>query len=208
MSNKVIRICAIVIVVLLAVALVAFISINVVRESKKANFYLVHNGTQITENVSDLVLERGTPEKFEIAYFEGLEEEKQGYYVTVECISNGNNFYFSIEGNESSFYATRSDVTEFFEIDMQEEYFAITLDEKFKATDVIEWVYSDKHLYFPEEVDCSKSFYKIVVHLEDGTAVYNIGFRCEYEAEGISIDDNTAPDYFGGGFSEDCDFNS
>ena len=93
MSNKVIRICAIVIVVLLAVALVAFISINVIRESKKANFYLVHNGTQITENVSDLVLERGIPEKFEIAYFEGLEEEKQGYYVTVETIPDGNNFY-------------------------------------------------------------------------------------------------------------------
>jgi len=179
-----------------------------VRESKKANFYLVHNGTQITENVSDLVLERGTPEKFEIAYFEGLEEEKQGYYVTVETIPDGNNFYFKIQGQDSSFYATRSDVTDFFEIDMQEEYFTITLDEKFKATDVIEWVYSDKRIYFPEEVDCSKSFYKIVVHLEDGTAVYNIGFRCEYTAEGISIDDNTAPDYFGGGFSEDCNINS
>ncbi|MBO4983864.1 MAG: hypothetical protein J6D23_07370 [Clostridia bacterium] len=208
MSNKVIRICAIVIVVLLAVALVAFISINVVRESKKANFYLVHNGTQITENVSGLVLERGTPEKFEIAYFEGLEEEKQGYYVTVETILDGNNFYFKIQGQDSSFYATRSDVTDFFDIEMQEEYFTITLDEKFKATDVIEWVYSDKRIYFPEEVDCSKSFYKIVVHLEDGTAVYNIGFRCEYTAEGIRIDENTAPDYFGGGFSEDCNINS
>lgn len=208
MSNKVIRICAIVIVVLLAVALVAFISINVVRESKKVNFYLVHNGTQITENVSDLVLERGTPKKFEIAYFEGLEEEKQGYYVTVETIPDENNFYFKIQDQDSSFYATRSDVTEFFEIDMQEGYFTITLDEKFKATDVIEWVYSDKRIYFPEEVDCSKSFYKIVVHLEDGTAVYNIGFRCEYTAEGIRIDENTAPDYFGGGFSEDCNINS
>ena len=208
MSNKVIRICAIVIVVLLAVALVAFISINVVRESKKANFYLVHNGTQITENVSDLVLERGIPEKFEIAYFEGLEEEKQGYYVTVESIPDGNNFYFKIQGQDSSFYATRSDVTDFFDIEMHEEYFTITLDEKFKATDVIEWVYSDKRIYFPEEVDCSKSFYRIVVHLEDGTAVYNIGFRCEYTAEGIRIDENTAPDYFGGGFSEDCNINS
>ena len=208
MSNKVIRICAIVIVVLLAVALVAFISINVIRESKKANFYLVHNGTQITENVSDLVLERGIPEKFEIAYFEGLEEEKQGYYVTVESIPDGNNFYFKIQGQDSSFYATRSDVTDFFDIEMQEEYFTITLDEKFKATDVIEWVYSDKRIYFPEEVDCSKSFYRIVVHLEDGTAVYNISFRCEYTAEGIRIDENTAPDYFGGGFSEDCNINS
>ena len=206
MSNKVIRICAIVIVVLLAVALVAFISINVVRESKKANFYLVHNGTQITENVSDLVLERGTPEKFEIAYFEGLEEEKQGYYVTVETIPDGNNFYFKIQGQDSSFYATRSDVTDFFEIDMQEGYFTITLDEKFKATDVIEWVYSDKSVYFPDEVDCSKAFYQIVVHLEDGTAVYTLPFRCEYKAEGLNIDGNTP--YFGGGFSEDCNFGS
>ena len=202
MSNKVIRICAIVIVVLLAVALVAFISINVIRESKKANFYLVHNGTQITENVSDLVLERGTPEKFEIAYFEGLEEEKHGYYVTVETIPDGNNFYFKIQGQDSSFYATRSDVTEFFEIDMQEEYFTITLDEDFLATDVIEWVYSDKRVYFPEEVDCSKTFFQIVVRLEDGTAVYNSPFRCEYEAEGINIDEGTVPDYFGGGFNE------
>ena len=203
MSNKVIRICAIVIVVLLAVALVAFISINVVRESKKANFYLVHNGTQITENVSGLVLERGTPEKFEIAYFEGLEEEKQGYYVTVESIPDGNNFYFKIQGQDSSFYATRSDVTDFFDIEMQEEYFTITLDEKFKATDVIEWVYSDKRVYFPEEVDCSKSFFKIVVHLKDGTTVYSLPFRCEYEAEGININENTVPDYFGGGFSNE-----
>ena len=206
MSNKVIRICAIVIVVLLAVALVALISINVVRESKKANFYLVHNGTQITENVSDLVLERGTPEKFEIAYFEGLEEEKQGYYVTVETIPDGNNFYFKIQGQDSSFYATRSDVTEFFDIEMQEEYFTITLAEKFKATDVIEWVYSDKSVYFPDEVDCSKAFYQIVVHLEDGTAVYTLPFRCEYKAEGLNVDGNTP--YFGGGFSEDCDFGS
>ena len=206
MSNKVIRICAIVIVVLLAVALVALISINVVRESKKANFYLVHNGTQITENVSGLVLERGTPEKFEIAYFEGLEEEKQGYYVTVETIPDGNNFYFKIQGQDSSFYATRSDVTEFFDIEMQEEYFTITLAEKFKATDVIEWVYSDKSVYFPDEVDCSKAFYQIVVHLEDGTAVYTLPFRCEYKAEGLNVDGNTP--YFGGGFSEDCDFGS
>ncbi len=206
MSNKVIRICAIVIVVLLAVALVAFISINVVRESKKANFYLVHEGTQITNSSTELMLDRGTAERFDIAYFEGLEEEKQGYYVTVETIPNGNNFYFKIQGKDSSFYATKSDVTEFFEIDKQEEYFTITLAEKFKATDVIEWVYSDKSVYFPDEVDCSKAFYQIVVHLEDGTAVYTLPFRCEYKAEGLNIDGNTP--YFGGGFSEDCDFGS
>ena len=206
MSNKVIRICAIVIVVLLAVALVAFISINVVRESKKANFYLVHECTQITNSSTELLLDRGTAERFDIAYFEGLEEEKQEYYVTIECIPGGNNFYFTIQGQESSFYATRSDVTEFFEIDKQEEYFTITLAEKFKATDVIEWVYSDKSVYFPDEVDCSKAFYQIVVHLEDGTAVYTLPFRCEYKAEGLNIDGNTP--YFGGGFSEDCDFGS
>ena len=203
MSNKVIRICAIVVVVLLLVAVIAFISINVVRESKKANFYLVHEGTQITNSSTELLLDRGTAERFD---FEGLEEEKQEYYVTIECIPGGNNFYFTIQGQESSFYATRSDVTEFFEIDKQEEYFTITLAEKFKATDVIEWVYSDKSVYFPDEVDCSKAFYQIVVHLEDGTAVYTLPFRCEYKAEGLNIDGNTP--YFGGGFSEDCDFGS
>ena len=79
MSNKVIRICAIVIVVLLLVAVIAFISINVIRESKKANFYLIHEGTQITtQNSEELLLERGEPQRFDIAYFEGLEEEKQG----------------------------------------------------------------------------------------------------------------------------------
>lgn len=202
-TNKVIRICAIVVVVLILVAVIAFISINVVRESQKANFYLVHNGTQITESSSELLLERGIPEKFEIAYFEGMEEKKQEYYVTVDCIPDGNNFYFKIQGQDSSFYATRSDVTEFFEIETQEEYFTITLDEKFKATDVIEWVYSDKKVYFPEEVDCSKSFFKIVVHLKDGTTVYSLPFRCEYEAEGININENTVPDYFGGGFSNE-----
>jgi hypothetical protein len=206
MSNKVIRICAIVVVVLLLVAVIAFISINVVRESKKANFYLVHEGTQITNSSTELLLDRGTAERFDIAYFEGLEEEKQEYYVTIECIPSGNNFYFTIQGQESSFYATRSDVTEFFEIDKQEEYFTITLAEKFKATDVIEWVYSDKSVYFPDEVDCSKAFYQIVVHLEDGTAVYTLPFRCEYKAEGLNIDGNTP--YFGGGFSEDCYFGS
>ena len=206
MSNKVIRICAIVVVVLLLVAVIAFISINVVRESKKANFYLVHEGTQITNSSTELLLDRGTAERFDIAYFEGLEEEKQEYYVTIECIPGGNNFYFTIQDQESSFYATRSDVTEFFEIDKQEEYFTITLAEKFKATDVIEWVYSDKSVYFPDEVDCSKAFYQIVVHLEDGTAVYTLPFRCEYKAEGLNIDGNTP--YFGGGFSEDCDFGS
>lgn len=206
MSNKVIRICAIVVVVLLLVAVIAFISINVVRESQKANFYLVHDGTQITNNSTELILERGTPERFDIAYFEGLEEEKQEYYITVESIPGGNNFYFQIQGQDSSFYATQSDVTEFFEIDKQEEYFTITLAEKFIATDVIEWVYSDKSVYFPDEVDCSKAFYQIVVHLEDGTAVYTLPFRCEYKAEGLNIDGNTP--YFGGGFSEDCDFGS
>ncbi len=203
MTNKVLRICAIVVVVLIAVAVIAFISINVVRESKKANFYLVHDGTQITENTNAVLLDRGKPEIFNIKYFEGMEEEKQGYYVTVECIPDGNNFYFKIQGQDSSFYATRSDVTEFFEIETQEEYFTLTLDEKFKATDVIEWVYSDKRVYFPEEVDCSKAFFKIVVHLEDGTTVYSLPFRCEYAAEGINIDEGTVPDYFGGGFSNE-----
>ena len=206
MSNKVIRICAIVVVVLLLVAVIAFISINVVRESQKANFYLVHEGTQITNNSTELILERGTPERFDISYFEGLEEEKQEYYITVESIPGGNNFYFQIQGQDSSFYATKSDVTEFFEIEMQEEYFTITLDEKFKVTDVIEWVYEDKQVYFPDEVDCSKSFYQIVVHLKDGTSVYTLPFRCEYEAEGVNIGGGTP--YFGGGFSEDCDFGS
>ena len=203
MANKVLRICAIVVVVLIAVAVIAFISINVVRESKKANFYLVHEGTQITENTDSILLDKGVEERFEIAYFEGMEEEKQNYYVTVECIPDGNNFYFKIQGQDSSFYATRSDVTEFFEINTQEEYFTITLDEKFRATDVIEWVYSDKRVYFPEEVDCSKSFFKIVVHLEDGTTVYSLPFRCEYTVEGINIDEGTVPDYFGGGFSNE-----
>lgn len=202
-TNKVLRICAIVVVVLILVAVIAFIAINVVRESQKANFYLVHNGTQITGSTNEMLLERGTPEKFEIAYFEGMEEEKQGYYVTVECIPGGNNFYFKIQGQDSSFYATKSDVTEFFEIDKQEEYFTITLDEDYRATDVIEWVYSDKRVYFPEEVDCSKAFFQIVVHLEDGTSVYKMPFRCEYVAEGINIDKGTVPDYFGGGFSNE-----
>ena len=202
MTNKVLRICAIVVVVLIAVAVIAFISINVIRESKKANFYLVHEGTQITDKSTELLLDRGEPERFEIAYFEGMEEEKQSYHVTVECIPDGNNFYFKLQRQDSSFYATRTDVTEFFEIDTQEEYFTITLDEDFLATDVIEWVYSDKRVYFPEEVDCSKTFFQIVVRLEDGTAVYNIPFRCEYEAEGINIDEGTVPDYFGGGFNE------
>lgn len=202
MTNKVLRICAIVVVVLIAVAVIAFISINVVRESKKANFYLVHEGTQITSNTEDLLLERGVDEAFYIEYFEGLEEEKQEYYITVECIPDGNNFYFDINGQPSSFYATRTDVTEFFEIDAQEEYFTITLDENFKATDVIEQIYSDKTVIFLDDVDCSKSFFKIVVHLKDGTAVYHIGFRCEYEAEGLNIDEGTVPDYFGGGFNE------
>lgn len=203
MTNKVLRICAIVIVVLIAVAVIAFISINVIRESKKANFYLVHEGTQITDNTTEVLLERGEPQRFDIAYFEGMGEEKQNYYVTVECIPDGNNFYFKIQGQDSSFYATKTNVTEFFEIDIQEEYFTITLDEKYRATDVIEWVYSDKRVYFPEEVDCSKAFFQVVVRLEDGTAVYKLPFRCEYEAEGINIDKGTVPDYFGGGFSNE-----
>ena len=67
-------------------------------------------------------------------------------------------------------------------------------------------VYSDKTVEFPSEVDCSKAFFNIIVRLEDGTVAYKIPFKCQYEAEGINISGNTG--YFGGGFSEDCDFNS
>ena len=174
-----------------------------IDSSLAARLWIVHEGTQITDNTTEVLLERGEPQRFDIAYFEGMEEEKQNYYVTVECIPDGNNFYFKIQGQDSSFYATKTNVTEFFEIDIQEEYFTITLDEKYRATDVIEWVYSDKRVYFPEEVDCSKAFFQVVVRLEDGTAVYKLPFRCEYEAEGINIDKGTVPDYFGGGFSNE-----
>lgn len=187
-TQKVLRISAIVVVVLLLVAVIAFISTQVIRESQKANFYLVHNGIKIEDKTTEnVLLERGTPERFDITYFEGLEEEKQGYSVSVESISNGNNFYFNLSGNPSSFYAMRSDVTEFFDIEKQEDYFTITLDESFKATDVVEKVYSSKSVIFPEEVDCSKSYYKIVVKLDNGATAYEIGFRCEYEAEDINI---------------------
>lgn len=196
-TNKILRISATVIIVLLVVAVVAFIGS---RGIGKADFYLVHKGTKIKSDINDLLLEKGVAEQFYVKTFVTLKEEKQEYYITVECIPDADNFYFDIDNQPSSFHATKADVTEFFEIDTKEDCFTVTLDENFKVTDVIEQMYSGKKVTFSDDVDCSKSFFKIVVHSKDGTPVYNIGFRCEYETEKISIDKGTVPNYFGGGF--------
>ena len=174
-TNEILRISATVIIVLLVVAVVAFIG-N--RGIEKADFYLVHKGTKIKSDINDLLLERGVAEQFYIKNFLILIEEKQEYYITVECIPDSDNFYFEIDNQPSSFHATKADVTEFFEIDTKEDCFTVTLDENFKVTDVIEQIYSGKKVTFSDDVDCSKSFFKRVFHSKDGTPVYNIRVRC------------------------------
>ncbi len=65
-TRKVFSILAIIVVVLLVVALIAFISTTLVRASKKANFYLVNDGVQIRESRTEIILERGIEEKFQL----------------------------------------------------------------------------------------------------------------------------------------------
>lgn len=197
-TRRIFSILAIVVVVLLVVALIAFISTTLVRASKKANFYLVNDGVQIREQRTEVVLERGVEEKFQLAYFEDYDGEKQEYTVTVECIPNGDNFYFRLNSSISSFYAMRQNVTEFFDIETTEDYFTIKLNKDYKITDVIEAVYEDKHVTYPSEIDCSKTYLKLVVRLADGTLAYEIPFRCVYEIKDVSIKNPTANRYFGG----------
>jgi hypothetical protein len=81
---------------------------------------------------------------------------------------------------------------------MQEEYFTITLNENFKITDVIQQIYDGKNVTFDDEIDCSKAYLKIVVWLSDETKAYEIPFRCIYDIEEISINEDSAPKFFGG----------
>ena len=197
-TRKAFSILGIIIAALIIVALIAFISTTLVRASKKANFYLVNDGVQIRESGTEVVLEKGEKETFYLAYFEDYEGEKQEYTVSVECIPDGENFYFRLNSSMSSFYAMRPDVTEYFDIKTEEDSFSITLDKKFKITDLIKEVYDTKQVTYPSEVDCSKTYLMLVVRLADGTLAYEIPFRCVYEIEDVSIKNSDANRHFGG----------
>jgi hypothetical protein len=197
-ENKLYTIIASVILVLLIVAAVAFCVKIFTKTNEQPKFYLVNKGEEINGEMTEIILNRGETETFNIVYEENYTGDKADYDISVELFPNENNFYFEIDSEQSSFYATPSKVTDFFEIDMQEEYFTITLNENFKITDVIQQIYDGKNVTFDDEIDCSKAYLKIVVWLSDETKAYEIPFRCIYDIEEISINEESAPKFFGG----------
>lgn len=197
-ENNIYTIIASIILVLLIVAAVAFCVKIFNKTNEQPEFYLVNKGVAITDETTEIVLNKGEIETFNIIYEEEYDGEKAEYDISIELFPNENNFYFEIDSEPSSFYATPSNVTEFFEIDIQEEYFTITLNENFKITDVIQQIYDGKNVTFDDEIDCSKAYLKIVVWLSDETKAYEIPFRCIYDIEEISINEESAPKFFGG----------
>ena len=197
-ENNIYTAIAAIVVVLLIVAAVAFCVKIFNKTNEQPEFYLVNKGVAITDETTEIVLNKGEIETFNITYKEDYDGEMAEYDISIELFPNENNFYFEIDSEPSSFYATPSNVTEFFEIDIQEEYFTIILEEDFKITDIIEQIYEGKTITFSDEVDCSKAYLKIVVLLEDETKAYEIPFKCIYDIEEISINEDSAPKFFGG----------
>lgn len=151
-------------------------------------FYVEHEGKQILTTDSELVLEPGKTNRFDVKYtFDTGQTEARDY--TVEIVPNAEqDFEYTVDG-ETYLYSKAGDLSAAFSLKKQKSYFEITLREDMTIQSVLEAIHPGQKVVVPETAADENPFpYALIVSSYNGNVSYHIAFNLGADVTGITLD--------------------
>ena len=183
------KVIGVILVLLLLAGIVAVIYrfTNGFNEDFKT-FYVEYDGKQILTSDSELILESGETNRFDVKYtFDTGQSEVKDY--SVEIVPNvEKDFEYTVNG-EPYLFSRAGDLSAAFSLNKQEGYFELTLQEDMTLQSVLEAVHSGQQVEVPENASDGNPFpYALIVSSYNGNVSYHIAFNLGAEVTGITID--------------------
>ena len=183
------KVIGVILVLLLLAGIVAVIYrfTNGFNEDFKT-FYVEYDGKQILTSDSELILESGETNRFDVKYtFDTGQSEVKDY--SVEIVPNvEKDFEYTVNG-EPYLFSRAGDLSAAFSLNKQESYFELTLQEDMTLQSVLEAVHSGQQVEVPENASDGNPFpYALIVSSYNGNVSYHIAFNLGAEVTGITID--------------------
>lgn len=176
----------IVFVVIAAIVSIVFLTNGLT--STPNNFQLKFNETKITKDIEDVVLEKGTVNKIEIInVLDELvrPEEIEAKEFEVKIIANPT-CSFEFTANDILYdYIYEEDLTAFFDIQVFDTYFLLTIDKDFSLENILSQANDNAQIEIPQNIDCNDWFTIMVV---SGKKSINISFSVYQEVEDVKLD--------------------
>ena len=183
------KVIGVILVLLLLAGIVAVIYrfTNGFNEDFKT-FYVEYDGKQILTSDSELILEPGETNRFDVKYtFDTGQSEVKDY--SVEIVPNvEKDFEYTVNG-EPYLFSRAGDLSAAFSLNKQESYFELTLQEDMTLQSILEAVYPGQQVEVPENASGGNPFpYALIVSSYNGNVSYHIAFNLGAEVTGITID--------------------
>ena len=183
------KVIGVILVLLLLASIIAVIYrfTNGFNEDFKT-FYVEHNGEQILTTNSELVLEPGKTNRFDVKYiFDTGQSETKDY--SVEIVPNAEqDFEYTVDG-EPYLFSRADDLSAAFSLNKQESYFELTLQEDMTLQSVLETIHPGQQVEVPESASDGNPFpYALIVSSYNGNVSYHIAFNLGAEVTGITLD--------------------
>ena len=183
------KVIGVILVLLLLAGIVAVIYrfTNGFNEDFKT-FYVEYDGKQILTSDSELILESGETNRFDVKYtFDTGQSEVKDY--SVEIVPNvEKDFEYTVNG-EPYLFSRAGDLSAAFELNKQDSYFEFTLQEDMTLQSVLASVHSGQQVEVPENASDGNPFpYALIVSSYNGNVSYHIAFNLGAEVTGITID--------------------
>ena len=188
-GQKAAKVIGVILVLLLLAGIIAIIYrfTNGFNEDFKT-FYVEHNGEQILTTNSELVLEPGKTNRFDVKYtFDTGQSETKDY--SVEIVPNAEqDFEYTVDG-EPYLFSRADDLSAAFSLNKQESYFELTLQEDMTLQSVLETIHPGQQVEVPENASDGNPFpYALIVSSYNGNVSYHIAFNLGAEVTGITLD--------------------
>ena len=188
-GQKAAKVIGVILVLLLLASIIAVIYrfTNGFNEDFKT-FYVEHNGEQILTTNSELVLEPGKTNRFDVKYiFDTGQSETKDY--SVEIVPNAEqDFEYTVDG-EPYLFSRADDLSAAFSLNKQESYFELTLQEDMTLQSVLETIHPGQQVEVPESASDGNPFpYALIVSSYNGNVSYHIAFNLGAEVTGITLD--------------------
>ena len=187
-GQKAAKVIGVILVLLLLAGIIAIIYrfTNGFNEDFKT-FYVEHNWEQILTTNSELVLEPGKTNRFDVKYtFDTGQSETKDY--SVEIVPNAEqDFEYMVDGKPYLF-SRADDLTAAFSLNKQESYFELTLQEDMTLQSVLEAVHPGQQVEVPGNASDGNPFpYALIVSSYNGNVSYHIAFNLGAEVMGVTL---------------------
>lgn len=180
------RIFLILIVVLLGIGTFFILKHTDNCSSEFTTFYVEYDSAHLPKT-SDAIYEKGSVQRFDIKYtFDFLDKEQKGYSVKIVPNGKAENVEYRID-NKYYLFGALDDLTAAFDIELNENYFTLSIPQDFTVKKVLEKLYKDKTIEIDGDYDETEGkFYTLIITSYDGAISYSVNFGIS-KIRGVSL---------------------